>query len=303
MVLFVLASCGGLGPPGGGLDTGDGGADTNPPDTADGRSVRPPVGVFRLTELRRSREDCFPEAVAEGWGPYDRAAVNARYGEEWEFWGWNDPAPGDDECVGGQVNGGLCEPACADGERCTVEGECVAWPEPLDIGAVEVTGGATPVRWEPGVGGTYALWTEVPAELFAADALVLRAEGGSAGAPRPITVMPPARLDLGLRCERLLTTEEDLVVTWTPGEGDARVRVTAREIDHGGGGGAPTYCEGPDDGELRIPGSLLRRAGASRLFEVELSRRTVGAQALGDGELRLEAVSAMRCSAPGPTCQ
>lgn len=253
---------------------------------------RDPIGVVSVTACATAPNGCGCNELG-AWGLYDRVAPRVTFGTEWEHWG---PEPvWDGECAAiSTVASTWCDPACADGELCTGDGTCEPWPEHLSAGPITLGGLTTPITLEPQDIGGYAFTVEAPEELYADDVVTLDAPGDELGA-FSVRGRVPATLDADLDCGTLLTADGDVVLTWTPGDPRDRVRLYTTSISHGGGGGAETMCEGPDDGELVIPASMLGVSSSSWGFDAVLTRFTRASAPLGAGEVRLELGSARMC--------
>ena len=143
-----------------------------------------------------------------------------------------------------------CDPACEDSALC-VEGECQPWPEYQDYGPLlwswpdgEQT--VEPTDW-------YAYWATGSASGEGDVTVELAAFTLSAPT---ITSMDPVR-----DWDRVIESrgDGDAALQWTNPVLDARVRLhmTDCEGSHGGIAAAELECEGPDTGELVIPGSYL----------------------------------------------
>ncbi len=145
-----------------------------------------------------------------------------------------------------------CEPACEGFDLC-VEGECLPWYEYEDRGELHWSWpdgerAVQPNEWF-GYYATGAASSEGEVSI-ALDGLELRAP----------TIEP---LEPDGDWEQAVTSrgDGDAVLRWTNPIQDARVRLFMTDCQgtHGGMAEAEIQCEGPDTGELVIPGAYLTR--------------------------------------------
>jgi hypothetical protein len=158
---------------------------------------------------------------------------------------------------------GSCDPPCESGEACSGDGECVAYPESISGGTLEITGlgdkiVVEPEDWSP---GTYYGPAQLPAELFAA--------GDEIGARLAGADFPA--LALGANGVALLDTEltasgyelldgQDAELTWTPGpdpEACVRLVINGFNAVHGAPLSDIIVCEGTDTGSLVVPQAFV----------------------------------------------
>ena len=114
---------------------------------------------------------------------------------------------------------GTCDPACGGGEICTVNDECVAYPEGISGGTLKITGLDETVKIQPEdwSGGAYIGPAGLPGQLFesgdsigaglSGDAFPALAVGATG-----VTVMDTDHTDNGFE----MVDGLDAVVTWTP---------------------------------------------------------------------------------------
>ncbi len=150
----------------------------------------------------------------------------------------------------------FCEQPCEPDEACDHQGECVPYPVPQDVGAVEISGLTEPLVLTADAYGNY--WdTTVGYPLF---------DPGAA-----ITASADELFDLrGLGVESievpdpnwLLVQGEDMPVSWTAGSSDALVEITFN-IDQHGSSPLTMICELPDTGSASIPADLLEQIVAN----------------------------------------
>ena len=143
-----------------------------------------------------------------------------------------------------------CDPPCDDTAGC-VGGECVPWPAREDRGDLLWT-------WPDGEqtvtpDGTYGYWATGSASTEGD--VTIEVEGLSLTSS---TIGPPVEQDSWVDA---ITSRGsgDATLSWQDPILDARVRLHMTDCvgSHGGFAAAEIECEGPDSGELVIPGSFL----------------------------------------------
>lgn len=143
-----------------------------------------------------------------------------------------------------------CEDACDSDQVCTHDGECVPWPQQLDVGTVRVEGMLQDLAMEPDGFNNY--WdTNVSHPLF------------EPGAPIRLTSDNGITLR-GLGVDALVVAEtawhivrgQDLELAWTAGEAEATVLLSFN-VDQHGNSPITMRCEVPDTGSYAVPGSIL----------------------------------------------
>ena len=152
----------------------------------------------------------------------------------------------------------LCGDACTWGEAACIAGSCVSYPGKASAGPIEVTGLNGPLTLVPAAGG-YTFQGDVPGDLFSAGAEIrAKAVGDATGAFELVARGVPtlAWNPKGFNMEM----GKDLVFHWTPAP-DAppgtRIYVNLQTGWHGTSTKAQIWCEGPDNGELVVPASMV----------------------------------------------
>jgi len=137
-------------------------------------------------------------------------------------------------------------------------GACAA-PEGYSAGTLDIAGLWQPLSIEPGFNNLYIV-DGVPRDVFADDAEVTVTAGGddidgfslSAGGVEPLeSELAGAELDpLG---------DGPATFSWTPGSGDARVRleINAADVCHAGAHWLVLECDAEDTGSLEISAEVL----------------------------------------------
>lgn len=184
----------------------------------------------------------------------------------------------DGDCTIWRRENPFCDPSCASGFTCSLEGECVPYPEAQDLGVVTIAGLTTPVSMEPVVPGNAYFDTALDHPPWDGRAvLTLESEGGArpaltlhAVAPDPFTVPEVAWL---------LVPGEPFTVTWDPPDAGARTEVVLNmRIDQHGLTPSTLSCVFEDDGEGTVPAesfAALVEFGITGFPTGELERRTV----------------------------
>jgi hypothetical protein len=297
MWAVVLGACssggGGAVPtPASTLETGSSGSTTtedttglpDPPDSggtpADGPDFRPRVAALRVIDA----PPMFSGYLYEGALPWDYEEV-AR----------------DGDCRALSLGIPVCDPPCAGGEICVGSDQCATYPRLLSAGTLTIDGvpgltvlePANPPVYSAGIGALPGPGDVVRVEA-AGDALepfVLETSG-----------VAPLVLDGGIP-ER--APGEDLVLRWMPDPGFSSggptpgSRIRARfAVDHAHRLAPEVVeCEGPDDGELIVPASLLDRVmespdwGCGVCFGQRLERYRGDRANAGAVDVDLEVVS------------
>jgi len=143
-----------------------------------------------------------------------------------------------------------CTPTCTGGDAC-VDGTCVSWPERQDLGELTWTWPdgeqtVTPDEFS-GYYATGSASTEGDVSI----------EVGDYALTAP-TIGPPAAVGSWVTA---ITTRGagDATLRWQDPIQDARVRLWMSDCtaSHGGLAAAEIECEGPDTGELVVPGDFL----------------------------------------------
>jgi len=151
-----------------------------------------------------------------------------------------------------------CDPPCESPEYCTLDDECLPYPDLVSAGTLTVTGTDPPLEIEPDTGPDYSTGAAMPYLYEAGAELTLSAPGSDAVDPFELTVagvggpMDPRHLTV------FMVPGEDLLVEWTPAEvpSDARMEV-GFSIDHHALIGGYARCDVPDaDGQVTVPASI-----------------------------------------------
>lgn len=160
-----------------------------------------------------------------------------------------------------------CDPGCASNETCDVGGVCVRRPEEISGGTLFVRGLATPddpvvIDAYDFAPGTYD-GSSLPADLFAADTVVAARFTANGLRDSIVGVHGVSPMDPELTTTMFQITDgADAEITWTVGSDPnscVRVVLNGFNASHGLPLGDIIECEGPDDGSLTIPRSLIER--------------------------------------------
>jgi len=153
----------------------------------------------------------------------------------------------------------FCDPACALGTEVCIDSTCHTYPGILPAGALTLTGvTGSPVTVQPDDLGYY-VWDTT--EAFTVGQVTLAATGDDVGAFLLESCAPPQLAPVG-DWSALMTARapgEDVTLTWSTPTPGARVvlRMTTGIGTHGGVSPVELECEGPDTGELTLPGAYL----------------------------------------------
>ncbi|MEC9072149.1 MAG: hypothetical protein VX938_07210, partial [Myxococcota bacterium] len=198
------------------------------------------------------------------------------------------------DCALLQASALFCDPPCVPGETCGADGACIPYPENQTVGPVTVEGLKSPLVMEAKWGNYYTNpgTMEHPGYETGAE-LTLSAEGGD--------LQPFAARGLGVSPLQVtggtvsVEDQEDVLVTWIPGEDQEAVRVHLElNINNHGTTSAWIACDVDDTGSALIPADLvsgLYAIGVSGFPSLEAERRSVESAQLSVGCVEFEVVS------------
>jgi hypothetical protein len=187
----------------------------------------------------------------------------------------------------------FCDPGCTGGDVCIEGGTCAAYPDPVDVGTVALSGlerssGNGAVQSKP-VPPKYAYQLPGNAALayppFAeGDVVKLEADGGKLA---PFTIEAAGIAPLELEGEGAIPFEAGAptALRWTPPASSADSRIVVRvDLSHHGGQKGEIVCEVDDDGSFDIPaelGAKLIDLGLAGYPSLQLERSTKGSTVAG----------------------
>ncbi len=184
-------------------------------------------------------------------------------------------------------NNPFCNPPCGPGQTCDHDGSCITFPEPQDLGTVEITGLADEALLEPLQPGNSYFLTTLPHPGFEGGAAIhLTSSEGAFG----VLDLHGVGVDLLETEKPLWEVEEakDLAISWpapvTPG-----VPSVARldlNIDQHGNSPVVLQCDFPDTGSAAVPAALIDQlltSGVSGYPNGRVTRRTVDSAPVSDG--------------------
>jgi len=190
-----------------------------------------------------------------------------------------------------------CSPACAGGQICSQEGECIPFPSNVPAGTLEIFGLEDAVSLEPNAVGEYEALDLTNPPFAAGAQVLLHAAGGDVGEffLDGIGVAPLAVQDNEWVIDRdeSLVVQEDLEITWAAAEGDWEV-VATLNVDQHGNSPVTMICVFEDTGDAVIPKSILQTFtdwGVSGYATGNLYRRTFDSTQTGLGCVELEVFS------------
>lgn len=180
----------------------------------------------------------------------------------------------------------FCDPGCDPGFTCSLDLECVPYPENQDLGTVGIAGLSSAVSMEPVVPGYSYFDTSLDNPPWTAgDALTVRT-GGGAFDPAVASGVAPEPLDLET-VEWVLAPGEPFTVEWGAAGSDASTEVVLDlRIDLHGLTPSSLQCVFADTGEGVVTAETLDElidAGLTGFPEGSLKRRTIDHALVGDG--------------------
>ena len=200
----------------------------------------------------------------------------------------------------------FCDPPCASDETCSLDEECVPYPENQDIGVVEAFGLSAAVTMNPVQPGNTYFDTKLPHPGFGdGDLVELRGGGGWAGdfdlhGVGGTPIVPGEE-------EWIVTEGQPLQVTWdVPTTGSRTTVGLSLNIDQHGTSPVTVRCVMVDDGEGEVPASVIQSlvdAGVTGFPSGSLSRRTADLTRVEAGcfDLVVEAPSTVSVDVSGYT--
>lgn len=203
----------------------------------------------------------------------------------------------------------FCPTPCGSGATCVADGQCREFPKPIVAGKVTVSGirtkdGAPGFSMDP-LNKTYqpAAGTILAFPPFAeGDAVTFSAAGDTGAAAFSISGKGIGPLQI-LNDSITLADGQAVSLKWTAPANPAISTISVMvDISHHGGSRGKIECEGPDNGALEIPATLvdkLKALGVSGFPKIEVYRRSVGASADVGAELVLESAVNKLLSIPG----
>lgn len=180
----------------------------------------------------------------------------------------------------------FCDPICESDEACNLDGECVPYPKPQDLGDICVAGLEQSYVLTAEEPGYHYFNTQLSHPAFAGgERIELRTTGGAYDAfeMAGVGVTP-----MNANEEQWNIVEgEDLVIGWETSDSDAHTSVyLSVNIDQHGTSPLLLECELPDTGAATVPSALiegLTTSGISGFPVGKLVRRTADSVAVSDG--------------------
>jgi hypothetical protein len=211
----------------------------------------------------------------------------------------------DGECRHARAAVHFCDPACASGEACDAQGDCVPYPVAQDVGTVTVTGLLAPVEMEPTPPANFYTNPEsLPHPGFEAGADIVLAAGGGVAEAFALRGWGIPALDPS-DAEIVVQSGSALALAWDvpPAEAPTRVKILLIVNGHGGSG-SRVECDVADAGSFTIPETLvtaLVEDGLSGFPTIALTRSTADSAdlALGCVEFRVQSERVLPVSVPG----
>lgn len=180
----------------------------------------------------------------------------------------------------------FCDPPCGGTETCDLSGTCVAYPETVDVGVVEVFGLSTSVAMEPVQPGNAYFDTALDNPPWTPGAELALSTGSGAYPPLTLHGRAPEPLEVASDAW-VLVPGEDFSVAWTPPATDSGTEVTLElRIDQHGTTPSTLVCAFADTGTGVVAAEtldVLVEAGLTGFPAGELRRRTADHGGLDGG--------------------
>lgn len=154
-----------------------------------------------------------------------------------------------------------CDPACEAGTTCTWDGACVEPTSPIDAGAITVDGLAVDLLLEPSSEWVYYGYSFEPepddGEIFDEGDVITASAAGAQLPAFTLETRGVAPISSDLPCPIDDGYDDDLEITWTPGQDGDRVRLSLSSANHGSQFPA-VICDVEDRGALTVDAALVR---------------------------------------------
>jgi hypothetical protein len=150
----------------------------------------------------------------------------------------------------------FCDPACDATALCVDGNQCEPYPVLADAGDLTVTGLSVPLTLTASPEGWYSAGTDLPDDAFTGGETVTLAAAGHLTPAFTTSAVAPGDLEPAAPCTLEHVQGEDQVITWTPGDGAARIRWSMVSAFHAGDG-PMVLCDAPDTGTLVVPAAIL----------------------------------------------
>lgn len=171
---------------------------------------------------------------------------------------------------------GFCTDFCTEG-YCGSDDQCHAFPTRVSAGTIVVDGLGFSLSLVPtaGINWYQPSPAQLPGELFDTGTTVDVSAAGAVFPGFELSAFGTSPVDVGLggsqSDELRIENGADAIVSWTPADSGARVRLTIRSTTAGGHGQPLSRiieCDGPDSGELVIPRQLVEAFPAMERTEM-----------------------------------
>lgn len=178
----------------------------------------------------------------------------------------------------------FCDPACDSASTCDFNGACVPYPEPQDLGVVDVRGLVEDFVMEPVQPGWNYFETSLPADAMRVGEAIRVTTGEGRWEPLELFGVGLARLDF--EGELLPVVEgSELELVWEGATTASEVQLTL-SIDQHGTSPSRLVCSFPDDGAGTVPVAMvdaLLAAGVTGWPSATVARLTADRAAIGAG--------------------
>ncbi|MEE9383756.1 MAG: hypothetical protein V3V08_10115 [Nannocystaceae bacterium] len=187
----------------------------------------------------------------------------------------------------------FCDPICAPGETCDDTGECIPYPDTVDVGTVTIAGLVQPVEMAPAGDPPIYFDTTVPVPGFEEGApLILR---GGRDTPGAFTLhgWGVAKFQL-LTSSVTIRRDTPIDLAWTASTLESATVHFSASVDQHGVSPLRQTCDFEDSGEASIDPTLVNaliHAGVSGSPTVRIGRRTADRVTLDAGCIDLVVTS------------
>ncbi|HEX2613324.1 MAG TPA: hypothetical protein VHO02_07010 [Fibrobacteria bacterium] len=204
----------------------------------------------------------------------------------------------------------FCDPGCGSAAVCVADNVCQAYPKGLDVGTVTVkglkdTGGVSSFKMTPGAGLNYQVpvGTSLAFPPFTEGGTITVSAAGK-DTVHAFTLSAKGMKPLKVLYDSITFVDgEPATLQWEAKGSSGTSSIFAQvDISHHGGLKGVIECEGPDNGQMVIPASLitkLKALGMAGFPVVELTRYVSGGKEGMSTELRVESRVNRPISIPG----
>lgn len=186
-----------------------------------------------------------------------------------------------DACQLWQRKAAVCSPGCTASQQCVRGAGCQAYPAPLDVGKVVVSGLVKPVEMTAKGANKDYFFTDFDADPFVPGGPIALQSGASQLAAFALHGYGIEPLMVATKSGQV-QKGKPLTVSWTPGGGNGQIHVSIN-VDQHGLTPVTLTCDVADTGTLQVPVALtdaLLGYGVSGAATATIERRTVDSVAV-----------------------